>query len=120
MSSTRISRFLRRLRARQQPASTLPMQQLVQLPAGFAIVAYATRSLATQRYVGYAKAFLGETADYWDVTDCFAKFGSEGEHGCADRALEDVLQVALMSLVNIGFVHSGYASSAAALLEVAA
>jgi hypothetical protein len=89
-----------------------PLQKLVKLPGGLRVAAYALQRSTQKTHFAYAKAFIGSALDYWDVTDCFAKFGSERAHDDPAAAIDDVLQVALMSLTNIGFLTAASGASA--------
>jgi hypothetical protein len=93
-----------------RPQRHLPHQDRIEhvvvLPGGYAVAAYASRAPGSTLFVSYAKAFRGEIASYWQATGCFAKFSSEREHECPERAVADALGVALMSLMNIGCIRT--------------
>jgi hypothetical protein len=70
---------------------------------GYAIAAYAVPDHRSRRFVAYAKVCREVPADYWEVEQCFAKFASEGEHDVPAAAIEDAIEVAVMSLANSGY-----------------
>lgn len=77
------------------------------LPTGteYVVAAYAAPLYAGGSFVAYAKVCRGRPASYWEAAPCVAKFASAGEHPTAAAALEDALEVALMSLGNLGVVR---------------
>jgi hypothetical protein len=99
---------LHALRWRRHPpaATDHRIEHVVALPGGYAVAVYACRCAGSRLFVGYAKAFRGDVASYWQAPGCFAKFSSEGEHECAETAVADALGVALMSLMNIGCLRA--------------
>lgn len=81
--------------------------RVVKLPSNYTLAAYAAPAGASG-FLAYAKVFGAPVEGYWDARMALAKYCGQHVHRDPAAALDDALDVALMSLVNEGAVESGW------------
>lgn len=93
------------LRARRRAHVT--ESRVVNLAGNYTLAAYAAPAGA-RGFLAYAKVFAAPVEGYWDARMALAKYCGQQVHADPAAALDDAIDVAMMSLINEGAVPSGW------------